>query len=154
MVGKIVARIYYMWGSLHRNFGNRSSFVREHQSAVQRFSQAFQMDPSMKKARLDRGILYYREMGLLDDALEDFNALLEEDPDYSPALLNRAMVYQEQGRYKESLDDLEKYIDLPVEDEEYHQIATRTAVLLREIVSEMSGEEPSKEGAEQPSADR
>ncbi|MFN2187747.1 MAG: tetratricopeptide repeat protein [Candidatus Promineifilaceae bacterium] len=137
MVGKILARFYYMWGSLHRNFGNRSSFVREHRSAVQRFTQAYHADPNLRKARLDRGILYYREMGMLDEALEDFDALLEIDPDYSPALLNRAMVYQEQGRYADALVDLEAYLALPMEDEEYHQIASRTATLLQEIVDEL-----------------
>lgn len=142
MVGKILGRLYYMWGSLHRNFGNRSSFVREHKSAVERFTQAYQADPTMRKARLDRGILFYREMGMLDEALEDFDALLDEDPEYLPALLNRAMVYQERGRYGDALRDLETYVKLPIEDEEYYQIASRTAALLQEVVDEMSESDP------------
>lgn len=139
MYRTILARFYYMWGSLHRNFGNRTSFVREHRSAVERFTQAYQWDPNMRKARLDRGILLYREMGLLDEAMEDFDALLEEDADYRPALLNRAMVHQERGRYAQALSDLEAYLNLPMEDEEYWQIASRTADLLRDIVDELSG---------------
>jgi tetratricopeptide (TPR) repeat protein len=147
MVGKILARFYYMWGSLHRNFGNRSSFVREHHSAVERFTQAYMADPTMRKARLDRGILFYREMGMLDEALEDFDALLDEDPEYLPALLNRAMVYQERGRYSEALRDLESYIKLPSEDEEYYLIASRTVALLREVVDEMSESESDQDSA-------
>jgi len=147
MVGKILARFYYMWGSLHRNFGNRSSFVREHHSAVERFTQAYMADPTMRKARLDRGILFYREMGMLDEALEDFDALLDEDPEYLPALLNRAMVYQERGRYGEALRDLETYIELPSEDEEYYLIASRTVALLREVVDEMSESESDQDSA-------
>lgn len=138
MYRMILARIYHMWGSLHRNFGNQSNLSDEHRAAVRRFSQAYDLDPGFRKARLDRGILLYREMGLLEEALEDFNALLVEDPEYRPALLNRAMVYQEGGRFSEALADLEVYLDLPVEDEEYWQIASRTAALLRDVIDELS----------------
>ncbi|MCI0396059.1 MAG: tetratricopeptide repeat protein [Chloroflexi bacterium] len=132
----IMARVYYMWGSLHRNFGNSTSFQREHRAAVHRFTQAYEMDPALRQARLDRGILLWREMGRAEEALSDFNALLAEDPDYAPALLNRAMVAQEAGRYADALADLERYLSLPVEDEEYRSVARRTAALLQEIVQE------------------
>lgn len=138
----VVARVYYMWGSLHRNFGNRSSFQREHNNAIRRFTQAYQMDPSFRQARLDRGIILYRELGLLDQAMADFNALLDEDPDYGPALLNRAMIAQERGQYAEALADLEAYLSLPAENDEYRSIASRTADLLREIVDEMPPPQP------------
>lgn len=132
-----LARIYYMWGSLHRNFGNRNSFTREHRAAIKRFTQAYETDPSLREARLDRGILLYREMGLYDEALADFDALLSEDPHYGPALLNRAMVAQENGRYPQALSDLEAYLALPTGDDEYRQMAERTADVLREIVAEL-----------------
>lgn len=140
----VVARLFYMWGSLHRNFGNRSSFQREHDYAIRRFTQAYQFDPNFRQARLDRGIVLYREMGRLDEALADFDALLEEDPEYGPALLNRAMIAQERGQYEEALADLEAYLSLPGEDDEYWLIASRTAEILRDVVEELpsQGEEP------------
>jgi tetratricopeptide (TPR) repeat protein len=141
MYRTVLARFYYFWGSLHRNFGNQSSFHREHRAAVRRFTQAYEMDSSLRQARLDRGIVLYREMGLLDEAMADFDALLAEDPSYSPALLNRAMVFQEKGQYSEALSDLELYLDLPAIDEDYRQIASRTAALLREIVAEVEDSE-------------
>jgi tetratricopeptide (TPR) repeat protein len=137
MIRFALARIYYMWGSLHRNFGNRSSFKREHLSAIKRFTQAYEADPSLREARLDRGIILYRELGLHDDAMADFNALLAEDPQYGPALLNRAMAAQESGLYPEALADLDAYLALPVENEEYRRVAERTAALMREIVEEL-----------------
>jgi tetratricopeptide (TPR) repeat protein len=76
-------------------------------------------------------------MGRLDEALADFDALLDEDPDYGPALLNRAMIAQERGQYAEALADLEAYLSLSNENDEYWSIASRTAVLLREVVDEM-----------------
>lgn len=133
----LLARIYYMWGSLHRNFGNRSSFRREHRAAIRRFTQAYETDPSLREARLDRGILLYREMGRHDEAMADFDALLSEDPHYGPALFNRAMVAQECGRYPQALADLEAYLALPAGDDEYRRMAERTADLLREIVAEL-----------------
>lgn len=137
MIRFALARIFYMWGSLHRNFGNKSSFAREHRSAIKRFGQAYNLDPNFRKARLDRAILLYREMGLYEEAMEDLDALLTEDPAFEPALLNRAMIEQEMGLYSSALADLEAYLALPVEDEEYRRIAIRTADLLREVVGEM-----------------
>jgi tetratricopeptide (TPR) repeat protein len=126
-----------MWGSLHRNFGNRSSFAREHEAAVRRFTRAYQLDPNLREARLDRGVLYFRELGRLDEALADFDALLAEDPHYGPALLNRAMLAQERGQYHQALTDLEMFLTLLDEDAEYVAVAQRTAVLLRELLAEL-----------------
>jgi len=133
----LLARIYYMWGSLHRNFGNRNNFEREHLLAIKRFTQAYETDSSLREARLDRGIILYRELGRFDEAMADFDALLAEDPQYGPALLNRAMAAQEQASYRQALADLEAYLSLPAADDEYRRLAERTAQLLRDIVAEM-----------------
>lgn len=133
----LMARIYYMWGSLHRNFGNQYNYLREHEAAIRRFTQAFEMDPNLRQARLDRGIIYFREMKRHDDALADFDALLEADPNYGPALLNRSMLKQEQGQYQQALVDLERFLKLDNQDLEYILVAERTAVLLQELVSEL-----------------
>jgi len=138
----LLARIYYMWGSLHRNFGNRNNFEREHLSAIKRFTQAYEKDPSLREARLDRGIILYRELGRFEEAMADFDALLAEDPDYGPALLNRAMAAQEQALYVQALADLEAYLALPTGDDQYRRLAERTAQLLREIVAEMPPSPP------------
>ena len=145
MIRYTLARIYYMWGSLHRNFGNRRSFRREHRSAIKRFTQAYEADPSLREARLDRGIILYRELGLHDDAMADFDALLAEDPHYGPALLNRAMAAQESGLYSQALADLDAYLALPVENEEYRLVSERTASLMREIIDELPAPVPGDE---------
>ena len=134
----LMARIYYMWGSLHRNFGNQYNFMREHESAVRRFTQAFEMDPNLREARLDRGVIYFREMKRPEEALADFDALLEADPDYGPALLNRSMLRQEQGQYQLALVDLDHFLSLEDQDTEYVSIAQRTAVLLQELIAELN----------------
>lgn len=137
MFRQLLARVHYMWGSLHRNFGNKTSFRREHLSAVRRFTRAYELDPTLREARLDRGVILFRELAQLDEAKADFDALLAQDPHYGPALLNRALLAQERGRYVDALADLDLYLSLPIEDEEYRRIASRTAALLRDIVAEM-----------------
>jgi tetratricopeptide (TPR) repeat protein len=134
MLRFLLARIYYMWGSLHRNFGNQTSFRREHRSAIRYFSRAYELDPGLRQARLDRGIILWREMGRVEEAIADFDALLEQDPNYGPALLNRAAAQQEAGRYRQALADLDAFLQLPDEDEEYRRIAQRTRTLIREAL--------------------
>jgi len=133
-VRRLAARAVYMQGSLHRNFGNQSSFRREHQAALRCFSRAYALDPSFGRARLDRAILLWRELGDLEAALADFDGLLQENPANQPALLNRAMALQESGRYQAALTDLEAYLQLPPENQEYAAVAQRTAALLRELL--------------------
>jgi tetratricopeptide (TPR) repeat protein len=131
---RLAARIVYMRGSLHRNFGNANSFSREHRAALSCFSRAYELDPAFCKARLDRAILLWRELGEVEAALLDFDALLAENPQDRPALLNRAMALQEHGRYRDALTDLEIYLQLPPENAEYAAAAARSAELLRAIL--------------------
>ena len=129
----IVAWLVYTWGGLHRYFGNKNNMRSEHERAVHYFSRAYEIDPSFYQARLARAVLLWRELGRSNEALGDLNALLAADPTYGPALLNRAMVAQEHGRYRAALDDLEAYLNLP--DVEYHGEAGRMAALLREMLA-------------------
>jgi tetratricopeptide (TPR) repeat protein len=133
---QLLARFAYIWGSLHRQFGNKSSFTREHELALHFFNLACRWDPNLYPAQLDRGILLWREMGRIDEAIADFDNLLEKAPNYPLALLNRAMASQAAGRYAAALADLELFLTLDQDDEEYRSIATRTAVLLRQLLSE------------------
>jgi tetratricopeptide (TPR) repeat protein len=133
-VRRVAARAVHMQGSLHRNFGNQSSFRREHQAALRCFSRAYALDPGFDRALFDRAVLLWRELGDLEAALADFDALLQENPGNQSALLNRAMALQENGRYQAALTDLEVYLQLPPENQEYAAAAQRTAALLRELL--------------------
>lgn len=134
----ILVWLVYTWGGLHRYFGNQNNMRREHEAAVRYFSHAYRIDPSFRQARLERGILLYRELQRPDEALDDFNALLADDPAYGPALFNRAMVAQEAGRYQDALKDIEAYLRLS--GDEYRAEAARIAVALRQLVEEKDGQ--------------
>ncbi len=138
----LLARVAYLQGSLHRAFGNRTGFRREHENAARCFTRAYRLDPLLRAALLDRGILFWREMDRLPEALADFDTLLAADPAYSPALLNRGLAYHAAGRFPEALADLEAFLARadesalagePVEAV-YLDAARRIATELRDMV--------------------
>lgn len=131
MFRTIWSYLIYTWGGLHRFFGIQNSMRREFERAVHYFSRAYEIDPSFRRPRLERGVLLWRELRRFDDALADFDALLQEDPTYAVALFNRAMVYQEIGRFPAACQDLQAYLtltDTPHQDE-----ARRMLALLQEL---------------------
>ena len=136
MLRTIWAYLIYTWGGLHRYFGNKSHILDEHRSAVHYFSQAYEIDPTFRRARLARGVLLGRELGQINEALSDFNALIREDAHYGEAVFNRAMLFQQIGNYKAALADLEAYLALPEEPNDFQVEARRLAVLLRELLDE------------------
>lgn len=99
------------------------------------FGRAYALDPLLRVARLDRGILYWREMGQVKEALADFDALLAEDAEYAPAMLNRGLALQAMGQYEEALDSLERYLKMPALNESYRHHVTRLVYTLRDLTS-------------------
>ena len=134
MLRFIYAWLVYTWGGLHRYFGNKNSMGSEYERAVHYFSRAYEIDPSLRQARLARAVLCFRELGRPQEALADLNALLETDPDDAEALLNRAMLAQENGRYQDALTDLQNYLALG--DTAYTEEARRMAELLEALLDE------------------
>ena len=131
----VKAYLLYTWGGLHRYFGNQNNIPREHERAVHYFTRAYDVNPAMHQARLARAVILWREMERIDEALADFDALLQQDPNYGPALLNRALIYQQVGKYKKALTDLQAYLDLP-SDPEYHDLAERLEPLLNDLAQD------------------
>lgn len=134
----VKAYLLYTWGGLHRYFGNQNNVSREYRRAVHYFTRAYETNPSMRQARLARAILLWREMERIEEALSDLDALLEEDATYAPALLNRAMAYQQRGNYRRALRDLESYLKLPP-DAAYWNTAVRMERMVRELIEEGDG---------------
>lgn len=131
MFRTIWSYLVYTWGGLHRLFGIQNSVRREFERAVHYFTRAYEIDPSFQRPRLERGVLLWRELRRFDEALADFDALLQEDPTYAAALFNRAMVYQEIGRFPAACQDLQTYLSLP--NAPYQDEARRMLTLLQEL---------------------
>ena len=139
MLHAVWAYVLYTWGGLHRLFGNANNLRGEHERAVHYFSRAHAVNPKMRRARLARGVILWRELGRIDEALTDFDALLEADPAYGEALLNRALARQESGLYALALADIDAYLELP-RNEAYHDLALRLQRLLSETVVDAESE--------------
>lgn len=135
MIRFIRARLVYTWGGLHRYFGNLNSMRSEHSAAVRCFSRAYELDPNFRRARLDRAILLFRELGRLEEAIADFDALLAKNPADGPALFNRALAAQESGRYQDAVNDLQAYLALP-EEQPFNEQARRILALLQALIAE------------------
>lgn len=132
-----LAYLAYYWGCVHRYFGNAHGVLAEHEAAVRWYTRALKIDPSFTGARLQRAVLRWRELGQLELALQDLDAVLAGDPRQREALISRAFIRQAQGDFKAALADLEVYLGLPKGDD-YRDSAARTAAYLRELVHEGS----------------
>ena len=97
------------------------------------FGRAYKVDPTFRAARLHRGILLGRELGRIDEAIADFDALLAEDPTYNLALFNRAMMWMENGRFPQALADMEAYLAQSDPSDENWSDANRIIRLLRDV---------------------
>ena len=129
------AWLLYTWGGLHRYFGIQNSMAREFERAVHYFGRAYAVDPTFRVARLHRGILLGRELGRVDEAIADFDALLNEDPTYVLALFNRGMMWMENGRYPQALADMETYLTQADPSDENWPDAQRIVRLLQDLDS-------------------
>ena len=134
----IKSYLFYTWGGLHRYFGNQNNLADEHRRAIHYFGRAYRANPGMQQALLARAILLGRELEETEAALADLATLLKDDPTYGPALFNRALIYQQLGKYRLALADLKAYLRLPPSDP-YREPARRMHQLL-EAVLEGDGE--------------
>ncbi len=123
-----VARWYYLRGEAHRHLGNARGDVWEHWAAVEDFTRALVLDPTLTQIYVDRGILYWRELGEPQKALCDFNAVLEahppgaaypadtpypqDTPYRDAALFNRGIAYQQLGDDAAALADFRAYLEV------------------------------------------
>lgn len=135
MIKFLRAWLVYNWGGAHRFFGIQNGVSSEFGHAVRYFTKALEIDPSFRRVRLERGVLLFRELNRPDEALADFNALLDEDPEYAPALFNRALLHQQHGRFTAALQDLQTYLTLP-DSHEYASDARHMIITLQQLLTE------------------
>ena len=134
------AWLLYTWGGLHRYFGIQNNMAREHERAIHYFGRAYAVDPTFRAARLHRAILLGRELGRIDEAIADFDALLAEDPSYELALFNRGVMLLDNGRFSQALEDIEGYLKQSDPTDENWADATRIARLLRDLDDEQNSD--------------
>jgi tetratricopeptide (TPR) repeat protein len=127
------AYLLFTWGGLHRYFGNANGVRREYLRALHYFDRAYQTDPTFHRALVAGAVIRYRELGEIDGAIAALSGLLQETPDDGAARFNRAMAYQEGGRYQEALADFRSYLQQAQPGERYYEAAQRMVVLLGDL---------------------
>ena len=135
MLRYLLSVFVFAFGGLLRMIGISTGAKRMLHGAIRLFGWAAALSTKQREARLALATLRYRELGQLELALADLDALLLEDASYAAARLNRVLVLQELGRYAEALADADHYVNSPYADDEYLDLMIRTAVHLRALLS-------------------
>ena len=82
--------------------------------SINLFSEAIASDPEFKLAIKSRGAAHLR-LGNVQDALADFNRVLDLDPDNARAFHLRGLAHEKAGDYKQAIADLDKAIEIDPE---------------------------------------
>ncbi|MFN8597386.1 MAG: tetratricopeptide repeat protein [Anaerolineae bacterium] len=131
----IQARLYFLRGSFHRHFGNLSGERREYQWAVDRFSNAIELDPSFVAAYYGRGVLYWRELENWYRAIHDLTRVIELAPHWHEAWLNRAIAQHRRGDFEAAISDLEHYLTV-AKDPGWRANAESQLGMMRAVLAE------------------
>lgn len=128
-----------MWGSTRRHIGIRNAHKDEFIAAARLYARAYSIDPRLRQARRERAILLWRELDQGEEAIAEFDTLLNDDPADRHSRFNRALAQQQAGRYAAALDDIEIYLQLPDQEDLYWDSAMRLRVLLKDLMGDSSG---------------
>lgn len=104
------ARFWHQLGLMQRFLGLRTGQRHYFEQAEGAFTRALALVVDFREARYERGLLYWRELGFPTRAIQDFDAVLELEPDYTDAIFMRAMAHQALGDYWSAADDLQMFL--------------------------------------------
>lgn len=130
------ARWAYQQGLLQRFWGHRTLRRQYYEASVRSFSRALGLESGFIEARLDRGLVNWRELQAYDSAIADFSHVLLLDPTRVEAHFYRSMAYQNQGKYPEAVADLRAVLALG-EGTPWHYDAYQQFVALEPILDEL-----------------
>jgi len=105
-----LARFLRLLADAHRHFGNLYGSREEYQAAMNNYTRALSLDPSYAQAYYNRGVLYWREFGDCEPAVQDLTSVLELVPSWAQAYFNRALAYKLCGDQERAIRDLERYL--------------------------------------------
>jgi tetratricopeptide (TPR) repeat protein len=107
-------RAYYHFslGNVRRSVGNRYGSLSDYRGAVEAFTRAIELHPTLARAYEARGTLYWRELNEHHNAIADCTRAIELNPRLANAYLNRglARVYGRSGTVEEKVADFSRYL--------------------------------------------
>ena len=96
--------------------GYQHSLNKEHDSAIEAYTNAIALTPNLANPYNNRGNAY-ADKGQYDRAIEDFNKAIAIDPNDAAAYSNRGIAYADKGQYDRAIEDFNKAIAIdPNED--------------------------------------
>jgi tetratricopeptide (TPR) repeat protein len=105
-----LSRFYRRLADAHRHFGNLHGDRQEHLAAVGNYTRATTLDPTYAEAYYSRGVLYWREIGNYDRAIQDLTQALALDPARAEAYFNRGLAYKLRNEPDKAVADFERYL--------------------------------------------
>lgn len=127
---RLLARLYYLRGLLHRHAGHRRADWAAYRRAADDFDRAIRLDPDFVQALYDRGLLRWREFSDGKGAEADLTRVIELEPGRVEAWFNRALARQVIGDVEGALADFETYLEKGT-DPMWREISRRQAENLR-----------------------
>jgi tetratricopeptide (TPR) repeat protein len=140
---RLRAQLCVWWAVMHRQAGNRQVSRAEHLAAVAEYTRALALNPSSAVAYLQRGVLYWRELGEPALAVQDLTRALDLRPAWGEALFNRGLANQGTGDYRAAADDLAAYMALG--EVAWREHAARQLGLIRAVLDEQQPRTPEEE---------
>jgi tetratricopeptide (TPR) repeat protein len=140
---RLRAQLRMWWAVMHRQAGNRQVSRAEHLAAAAEYTRALALNPLSAAAYLQRGVLYWRELGEPALAVQDLTRALELQPGWGEALFNRGLANQGTGNYRAAADDLAAYMALG--EMAWREHAARQLGLIRAVLNEQRQVEPPEE---------
>ena len=83
--------------------------------AIEKFTQAIQLEPSLVSCYCNRGSAFL-QLGKIEQAIDDYNMAIKLKPDYAEAYGNRGMLYHEMGQDEQALRDFTMAVELVTDD--------------------------------------
>lgn len=112
MIRKFLAYWLYNWAIIQRYRGLRRQKRKRFEAAERYFTRALKLNENHIRARVNRGLVRWRELDDWAGAIKDFTTLLEQQPDYHLARFYRGMAFHRGGNYQAAAQDLYDFIRL------------------------------------------
>jgi len=127
--------VIHIWSArTHRHYGIVYADRQEFQDAIEEYGRAIAINPALRRAYLERGILFWREMNQPRRAISDLTAALELAPGWPEALFCRGLAYAAAGEYPPAISDLSDYVG--TNDRAWRASAESQLMLLRSMTGE------------------
>ena len=109
--------------------GTLSTFLDQHEEAIESFDQALKVKPDYDQAWYSRGIALAK-LGRYEEAIESFDQALKVKPDYDQAWYIRGIALALLGRYEEAIESFDQALKVKPD---YDQAWDNRGVALYEL---------------------